>query len=327
MGPPVRDDVAMTAAGSRFDWLLFVVLGFLWGSSYMFIKIGVDAGLPPFTLVALRLLLGFALLAVVVAAAREHLPRDRTTYRHLLVMAVVNIVIPFTLITWAEQRVDSTLASVINGAVPILVIPIAALALRDEPLSPGRIAGVLVGFAGVAVLVGFDPAATAGSDLAGALALVGSTVSYACGAVYARRNVRGLRPMIPALFQVAFALVIAGAIALAVDRPWTLHVEPQALFAVLWLGFLGSGLAYLIFFRLLARRGAAGTSLVAYLLPVFGVALGAIFLREPVDSRLLTGLALIVGGIALVNMTPGRRPSVAPPPGPAPVVADSRRIV
>ena len=228
MGPPVRDDVAMTTAGSRVDWLLFVVLGFLWGSSYMFIKIGVDAGLPPFTLVALRLLLGFALLAAVVAVAREHLPRDRTTYRHLLVMAVVNIVIPFTLITWAEQRVDSTLASVINGAVPILVIPIAALALRDEPLSPGRIAGVLVGFAGVAVLVGFDPAATAGSDLAGALALVGSTVSYACGAVYARRHVRGLRPMIPALFQVAFALVIVGAIALAVDRPWTLHVEPQA---------------------------------------------------------------------------------------------------
>ena len=121
--------------------------------------------------------------------------------------------------------------------------------------------------------------------------------------------------------------MIAGAVALAVDRPWTLHVEPQALFAVLWLGFLGSGLAYLIFFRLLARRGAAGTSLVAYLLPVFGVALGAIFLREPVDARLLTGLALIVGGIALVNMTAGRRPSVAPPPGPAPVVADSRRIV
>ncbi len=317
------DHVAMPTAGSRFDWLLFVVLGFLWGSSYMFIKIGVDAGLPPFTLVALRLLLGFALLAAVVAAARESLPRDRTTYRHLLVMAVVNIVIPFTLITWAEQRVDSTLASVINGAVPILVIPIAALALRDEPLTRGRIAGVLLGFAGVAVLVGFDPAA-AGSDLPGALALVGSSVSYACGAVYARRHVRGLRPMIPALFQVAFALIIAGGIALAVDRPWTLQVEPRAVLAVLWLGFLGSGLAYLIFFRLLARRGAAGTSLVAYLLPVFGVALGAIFLSEPIDSRLLTGLALIVGGIALVNATVGRRASVTPPP--APVVADSRRI-
>jgi drug/metabolite transporter (DMT)-like permease len=313
----------MTTAGSRFDWLLFVVLGFLWGSSYMFIKIGVDAGLPPFTLVALRLLLGFALLAAVVAAARERLPRDLTTYRHLLVMAVVNIVIPFTLITWAEQRVDSTLASVINGAVPILVIPIAALALRDEPLSPGRVAGVLLGFVGVAVLVGFDPAAAAGSDLAGALALVGSTVAYACGAVYARRHVKGLRPMIPALFQVGFALVIAGAIALAVDRPWTLQVESQAVLAVLWLGFLGSGLAYLIFFRLLARRGAAGTALVAYLLPVFGVALGALVLDEPVDARLLTGLALIVAGIALVNTTAGRRQPVSRPPGP--IVVDSQR--
>lgn len=325
MRPHGRDHVVMTTAGSRFDWMLFIVLGFLWGSSYMFIKIGVDAGLPPFTLVALRLLLGFGLLAAVVAAARERLPRDRTTYRHLLVMAVVNIVIPFTLITWAEQRVDSTLASVINGAVPILVIPIAALALRDEPLTPGRIAGVLLGFVGVAVLVGFDPAAAAGSDLAGALALVGSTVAYACGAVYARQHVHGLRPMIPALFQVGFALVIVAALALVVDRPWALHVEPQAVLAVLWLGFLGSGLAYLIFFGLLSRRGAAGTALVAYLLPVFGVALGALVLSEPVDGRLLLGLALIVGGIALVNTTAGRRPSVAPPPGP--VVADSRRTV
>jgi drug/metabolite transporter (DMT)-like permease len=313
----------MTTTGSRFDWPLFILLGFLWGSSYMFIKIGVDAGLPPFTLVALRLLLGFGLLAAVVAVARERLPRDRATYRHLLVMAVVNIVIPFTLITWAEQRVDSTLASVINGAVPIFVIPIAALALRDEPLSPGRVLGVVMGLIGVAVLVGFDPAAAAGSDLAGVLALVGSTLAYAVGAVYARRNVRGLRPMIPALFQVGFALVIVAVMAVAVDRPWTLQVEPAAALAVLWLGVFGSGVAYLIFFGLLARRGAGGTSVVAYLLPVFGVALGALVLREPVDGPLLVGLALIVGGIALVNSRLGR-PALARP---TPAVADGRRSV
>jgi drug/metabolite transporter (DMT)-like permease len=303
----------MTTTASRTDWLLFVLLGFLWGSSYMFIKIGVDAGLPPFTLVALRLLLGFGLLAAVVVAAREPLPRDRTTYRHLLVMAVVNIVIPFTLITWAEQRVDSTLASVINGAVPLVVIPIAAVALRDEPITAGRVLGVLAGLVGVAVLVGFDPAAAAGSDTAGALALVGSTVAYAAGAVYARRNIHGLRPMIPAVFQVGFALAIVSAIAVVVDQPWTLAVGAPAALAVLWLGFLGSGVAYLIFFRLLARRGAGGTSVVAYLLPVFGVALGATFLNEPVDGRLLLGLALIVGGIATVNARFGRRPALSPP--------------
>jgi drug/metabolite transporter (DMT)-like permease len=311
MGPRARDHGAMTSTGSRLDWLLFVLLGFLWGSSYMFIKIGVDAGLPLFTLVALRLMLGFGLLAAVVAVARESLPRDPRTYGHLLVMAVVNIVIPFTLITWAEQRVDSTLASVINGAVPLLVIPIAALALRDEPLTPGRIGGVILGFIGVAVLVGFDPrTAVAGSELAGALALVGSTIAYACGAVYARAHIHGLRPMIPALFQVGFAFVLVSLTALVVDRPWTLSVEPGAALAVLWLGFLGSGVAYLMFFNLLSRRGASGTSVVAYLLPLFGVALGAVFLHEPVDGRLLLGLVLIVSGIALVNTRLGRRPAV-----------------
>jgi drug/metabolite transporter (DMT)-like permease len=105
--------------------------------------------------------------------------------------------------------------------------------------------------------------------------------------------------------------------AVVVDQPWTLRVEPAAALAVLWLGFLGSGLAYLIFFRLLARRGAGGTSVVAYLLPVFGVALGAMVLNEPVDGRLLLGLALIVGGIATVNARFWRRPGLASPTAPA----------
>jgi drug/metabolite transporter (DMT)-like permease len=153
----------------------------------------------------------------------------------------------------------------------------------------------------VAAVVGFDPSTAARTDLPGALALLGSTTAYAVGAVYARRNVHGLRPMIPALFQVGFALAVAGVLALVIDRPWERTVEPQAVLAILWLGFLGSGVAYLLFFNLLARRGAAGTSAVAYLLPVFGVLLGAVVLHEPVGPGLLVGLALIIGGIALVN--------------------------
>ena len=317
MRPEVDDHEAMTQRASRLDWLLFIVLGFLWGSSYLFIKIGVDAGLPPFTLVALRLLLGFGLLAAVVAVSRVVLPREPRVYGHLFVMALINIVVPFSLITWAEQRVDSTIASTLNGAVPILVIPIAALALRDEPLRAGRLAGVILGFIGVAVVVGFDPSTAARTDLAGALALIGSTTAYAVGAVYARRNVRGLRPMIPALFQVGFALVVAAALAVVIDRPWERVIEPRAVVAIVWLGFLGSGIAYLIFFNLLSRRGAAGTAAVAYLLPVFGVLLGGVVLHEAVDAGLLAGLALIIGGIALVNarfqprQLPGREPPVA----------------
>ncbi|MGH2703455.1 MAG: DMT family transporter, partial [Actinomycetota bacterium] len=178
-------------ASSRFDWLLFILLGFLWGSSYLFIKIGVEAGLQPFTLVALRLLVGLTLLALVVAAARERLPRSARTYAHLMVMAAFSVAIPFSLITWAEQSVDSTLAAVLNGSVPLFVIVIAAVFLRDEPISANRILGLAVGFVGVAILVGFDPAQLAAGDMTAKLALVGSSVSYAIGAVYARRMVHG----------------------------------------------------------------------------------------------------------------------------------------
>ena len=186
------------SSSSRIDWLLFVLLGFFWGSSYLFIKIGVDAGLPPFMLITLRLLIGFALLATVVAVARESLPRNPRIYGHLIVMGAVNIAIPFSLITWAELTVDSALAAILTAPVPLFVIVIAAIFLRDERITINRLAGLAVGFVGVAILVGFDPASLAAGDLAGEIALIGATLSYACGAVYARRNIRGLRPMIPA---------------------------------------------------------------------------------------------------------------------------------
>jgi drug/metabolite transporter (DMT)-like permease len=296
-----------TASSSRLDWLLFILLGFLWGSSYLFIKIGVDAGLQPFTLVMLRLLVGFALLAVVVAAAREALPRSMRTYGHLVVMAAFSVAIPFSLITWAEQSVDSTLASVLNGSVPLFVIVIAAVFLRDEPISANRLAGLAIGFIGVAILVGFDPAQLAAGDFGAKLALVGSSVSYAVGAVYARRMVHGLRPMIPALFQVGFALVMVGILALLFERPLDVPMRADAILAVVWLGLLGSGAAYLVFFRLLGRWGATRTSLVAYLLPVYGIVLGAIVLSETIDARLIVGTALVIGGIALVNARWGSR--------------------
>jgi drug/metabolite transporter (DMT)-like permease len=290
-----------TATGSRADWGLFVMLGFMWGSSYLFIKIGVVAGLTPFTLVALRLAIGFALLAAVVAWARESLPRNPRTYGHLAVMGFVNILLPFSLITWAEQHVDSALASVLNAPVPLFVVIIAAVFLHDERLNASRVAGVVAGLVGVAVLVGFDPASIGRTDLTPQLALVGSAVSYAVGAVYARRFVHSLRPMIPALFQVGFALLYAVVLAFTFEHPLASPITADTAGAILWLGIFGSGLAYLVFFRLLRNWGAGRTSLVAYLLPVFGIALGAVVLGEQIHEGLIIGTGLIIVGIALAN--------------------------
>jgi drug/metabolite transporter (DMT)-like permease len=293
------------STSSRLDWLVFIALGGMWGSSYLFIKFGVEEGLTPFTLVALRLGIGLALLAIVVAVAREPLPRNPRVYGHLVVMSVINIVLPFFLITSAERTVDSALASILNGTVPLFAIVIAAFVLQDEPVTLNRLAGLGIGFAGIVVLTGGSLGS--GGDFVGQLALVGAAVSYGAGAVYARRNMRGLRPMIPALFQVGFAFVISATLALALEHPWTEPLTGKALFSVAWLGIFGSGLAYLGMFRLIGQWGATRASMVAYLLPVFGIALGVLVAHETIGLPVLIGTLLIVAGVALASSRIGAR--------------------
>jgi drug/metabolite transporter (DMT)-like permease len=289
----------------RTNWLIFLALGFMWGSSYLFIKLAVD-DFGTFTLVALRLAVGAALLWVAIRLAGQELPRERRIYGHLVVMAVVNIVIPFVLITWAEQSVDSSIAAILTSAVPLFAIVIAPLFLHDEPIRVNGMAGLLIGFVGVIVLTSNELSLT-NSDLTGEIALLGAALSYAVGAVYSRRNMRGIPPMIPAVFQVTFALLISGSIALIAERPWEARPDLEAIFSILWLGILGSGFAYLAVFRLFASWGATRTTLVAYLIPVWGIILGFLVLNEPIDGRLLVGTALVIGGMALVNSRFGRR--------------------
>jgi drug/metabolite transporter (DMT)-like permease len=305
--PTPAERPAPAEHSSLADWLVFGALGFMWGSSYFWIKIGV-ATLEPWTLIAGRLGIGLLVLASVVALAREPLPRDLRLYGHLVVLSVISIALPFFLITTAEQTVDSALAAIINASVPLFAIVIAALVLHDEPITVNRLVGLVVGFVGVVVLVGrgFD-AIGRGESVYGELALVASSISYGAGAVYARRYVRGLRPMIPAMFQVGFAFVIAALFAVAVEHPLATDVRPDTVASIAWLGILGSGFAYIAFFRLIGRWGATRTSLVAYLLPVVGILLGVFVLNEQIDARILVGTALVIGGVALVNARYGQR--------------------
>ncbi|HTK43881.1 MAG TPA: DMT family transporter [Patescibacteria group bacterium] len=296
----------MISRPTRNDWALLLTLGLMWGTSYAFIKLGVQT-LPTFTLIASRLLIGFVVLAAVVIVAREPLPRNPRIYGNLIVMAIVNIVIPFTLITSAERSVDSAIAAIINGAVPLVVILLAALTFHDEPITVNRLAGLLVGYAGVIVIVSPGLVTSTGSQISGELALLGSTISYGVGAVYARAKMRGLRPMIPAVFQVFFAFVIISVLAFVNERPLDVKWNLDALIAVTWLGIFGSGLAYLANFRLLSRIGATRTSILAYFLPIVGIVSGALMFGETIDVYVLIGTAMVIGGVALVNSRMGER--------------------
>ncbi len=283
---------------SQADWLLFAMLGAIWGSSFMFIKIGIGY-FGPFELVSFRLLFGVLTLVAIVRMAGEPLPRDRRTIAHLLVLAVFNVAIPFSLITWGELSIPSGTAAILNATVPLFTAVIAAAAI-GEAFDRSRLAGLAVGFVGVIVVVSRN---AGGGGIAGELAVAGAACSYAFSNVYARYHLGHLRPMIIAVGQVGLALPIVAVAALVTEHPWTVALRPEPILATLWLGALGSAVAYLISFRLLQRWDATRSSLVTYLLPIVGVTLGAVVLGEQVDARIVLGTALIVGGVALVNLS------------------------
>jgi drug/metabolite transporter (DMT)-like permease len=288
------------------DWLVFLALGLMWGSSYLFIKIGIET-VAPLTLVALRLGIGALLLACVVAVARERLPRRPVVYLHLTVMATLNIVVPFSLITWAELSVPSSLAAILTAAVPLFAVVIAAGVLRNEPMTVQRLLGLVVGFVGVVVLTGPAALGSGGGSTVAVVALLVAAASYATATVYARRNLSGMRPMVPAFLQVAIAFVISSILAFGMEAPLAVELGGPAILSVLWLGLLGSGLAYLAYFRLIGSWGATRTAAVAYVLPVVGIILGVLVANEAVDLRVVAGTALVISGVGLLNTDLRRR--------------------
>ena len=283
---------------------LLGTLALMWGSSYLFIKIGVET-LPPLSLVFLRVLVGIAILLVVVAVTRTRLPRDARTIAHLGVLGAVNIAIPFWLISVAEQHISSGLAGILQSTAPFFTLVIAASFIHDERITRGRLAGIGLGFLGILVLSA-ENIADLGSALGmerllAEVAVVGASLAYAIGNTYARRNLRDTRPLVLSTGQVGWAVVLVGILAALVDGGVTLPAVPEAAFSVLWLGAVGTGFAYIVFFRLLTGWGPTRASLVAYLLPVVAVILGVIVLGEQVDAFFLAGAALIVAGVWVVN--------------------------
>jgi drug/metabolite transporter (DMT)-like permease len=184
---------------------------------------------------------------------------------------------------------------------------LAALVLTDEPITVNRLVGLLVGFGGVVALTAPDLRAGFGGSLLAELALIGSAVAYAASGVYARRFVRDVPPITNAFLEVGFAFVITLALAAAFGHPLRTHLEPSSVLAVIWLGLVGSGLAYLAFFWLLSRWGATRTSMVAYLLPVVGIALGVLVRHETVTLLTVLGAGMVIGGVALANSRYGHR--------------------
>lgn len=297
---------------SKQAWFWFWVLALIWGSSFLFIRIGVEQ-LPPLQLVFIRTGLAAIGLNIVLVLRGKRLPLHGRGLIDLLVLGVVNTVLPFALITWGETHIESGLASVLQGTAALFTALVAHFALRDERFTLQKVAGLLLGFAGVVVLAGRSTSGSAAGDgllhLLGQLAIVAASLSYAIGGTYSRKAIQNrLEPLMASAGAMTVAAIITGCISYAAPilggpAPAVVsQLAPRTLGAILALGLVNTFGAYLIFYPLVAVLGAARTSMVTYVIPVIGLALGVIGLGEDLDARLIVGAAMILASIGVVNL-------------------------
>jgi drug/metabolite transporter (DMT)-like permease len=274
------------------------LLAFIWGWSFLFIKVVLEDA-PPTFLAWGRIVLGLAVLVVAMGRRREPLP-ERRYWGHLVVLGLAMSVLPFMLIGWGEEHISSALASVLNACTPLFAAGFAA-GLLGERLRPPQLAGIAIGFLGVAVVAGVGGGDLAGSSLLGSAAVVLAGAGYGFGFAYANRFTTGLSAL-----QLSFGQLLAGTVLLApvaaVDlAAGRVDLGPMAALCLVLLGTLGTGYAYLLNYRTLQESGATVASLVTYLVPLVAVAAGVIVLGEPFSMRLVVGGLVVVAGVALVQ--------------------------
>jgi drug/metabolite transporter (DMT)-like permease len=274
---------------------MLVALALIWGASFMFIRVA-DRQVAPATLILGRLGLAAITLALIVPFAvgtRETLAELRAHAGWLVVVAVVNTAIPFWLLSWGETRIDSGLASIVQGSVPIFNALFALAFFHEARVTGLRLAGVVIGFVGVALLVGAQPS----GKVLGALAVVGMALCYAVGGLLMKRHLENVRPIVIAFASCAVSAVIALPPGIAQAPSSTPGWKEIG--SIVALGVPGTAFAYLLFFALITRAGPSYAALVTYLIPPIALGYGAIFLGESFGATALGGLALILGGVAL----------------------------
>lgn len=273
--------------------MLLLLLSAIWGSSFLFIKLGVDE-LEPSVVVLGRLVVG-GLVLLPLLAGRGGLAPLRGYLLPIAVLGALNNAVPFWLLGFAETRLDSGLTAVIQAAAPIFTVILAARLDATQRVGGVRLVGVAVGFVGVALLVGVQR----GGELIAAAAVLGVALCYAGSVLYAGRTVRGVPPLQVSIGQLGFAAVLMAPFGLG-QLPDAMP-ETETILAVVALGALGSGIAYLLYFAIIASAGASRAILVTYLVPAFALLYGAVFLDEAVTVTALAGLALVLLGTALAT--------------------------
>jgi len=284
------------------EWGLLLALSVLWGGSFFFIGVAVKE-LPPLTIMMLRVGCAALTLNLAVRIMGQWMPRDPKVWLAFAGMGLLNNVIPQTLIVWGQTQIPSGLASILNATTPLFAVLVAHFFTSDEKMTGKKLVGVIIGFVGVAIMVGPSALSGLGNNTWAQLAILLASAFYGISGVYGRRfKQMGVTPMMTATGQLTASTLMLAPLALLVDHSWTLAQPSLAAWsAIAGLAILSTALAYLIFFRLLASSGATNLLLVTFLIPVSAVFLGSLFLGEQLEAKHFIGMACIAAGLAAID--------------------------
>ncbi|WP_245943805.1 DMT family transporter [Acuticoccus kandeliae] len=307
MPTPAKAPVPPRAAMNGGEWAMLVALSIVWGGSFYFNAIAVSA-LPVFTVVVARVGLAALILAAVLRLTGRPFPRAPRILGAFVVMALLNNVIPFSLIVAGQREIGAGVAAILNASTPLFTVLFAHVLTADEKLTANRLAGVVLGLGGVGVMVGLDAVSAMGGHVVAQLLCVGAAISYAFAGIFGRRFARmGVPPITTAAGQLAASTLVLMPVMLAVDRPWTLAMPGwDVIAALVAVASLSSALAYVLYFRILSTAGATNLVLVTFLVPVSAILLGILFLGEILRPQHLAGIALIGLGLAAIDGRPWR---------------------
>ena len=311
--PDVFRSAPIRTQMNRADWLILGTLALIWGCAFLFIGVAVRH-VPPLTYVWLRLTIAAAGMWIFVRASGQHAGLPREAWGSIILLSLLNNAVPFTLFGWGQTHIASGLASILNATTPIWGVVVAHFLTEDERMSPRRVAGVMLGFGGVALMIGPSLFAGFGTDGLAELACVTASLSYALAAVWARRFRRqGISPMSVTTGQLTAGAIVMLPLALLVDKPWTNAFPPLSAWgSIVTLALLCTAFGYVLYFRLIETSGATNALLVTLLVPPVAILLGATFLGETLAPQDFAGLGLIALGLAaidgrLISLWSGRR--------------------
>jgi drug/metabolite transporter (DMT)-like permease len=282
------------------DWLILGILSLLWGGSFLFGRVAV-AEWPPLTIVFCRVAGGAVILAIVARAMGVAFPTDRGLWGSFIVLALLSNVIPFSLIVFGQQQVGAGLASILNATTPLFALLVTHFMTEDEKLTPLRLSGVVCGFLGVTIMLGPSVVTGLSGPLLAQAAILTAALSYGWAVWYGRR-LKKVNPIQAALGQLTAAALLTLPLMLFADRPWRLPpLSWPAIGSLVGLATLSTALAYVLYFRLLARVGAGNSSLVTFLIPPSALLMGILFLNESLTLWQVVGMASIGLGLSLVD--------------------------